>query len=142
TTSGEFRLAEYDVGYDGNIRFRIVKLEGGTAGSRTHRVNIDDFTVTEYMPPFDGARMRLAVDAEEVPSGQEYTYTFMPAAPGITRTIDVELTNTGQASLTGTLSLTGASVFSLAGDTSFNLGFRESATVTVRFSGSEPGVYT
>jgi endonuclease/exonuclease/phosphatase family metal-dependent hydrolase len=142
TTSNEFKLAEFEINYVGNIRFRIVKIEGGTAGNRTFRVNIDDFTVTEYLDTFADARIRVSVDDEDLNLEESLTYAFTPVSAGQSKTVEFTLTNTGQAELTGEAYISDQSVFSIQGVDEFRLGFRESFTVQVQVDGSEPGLFS
>lgn len=142
TTSNDFRLAQYDINYDGNIRFRIVKLEGGSAGNRNHRVNIDDFTVSEFIESFADARIRVTVEDEDLNTEEVFSYAFPPFTPGSTRQFEVEITNTGQAQLTGSAFIAEQNAFAIVGDADFSLSFRESAVIRVEASGSTPGLYS
>lgn len=142
TTSNDFRLAQYDIIYNGNIRFRIVKLEGGTAGSRNHRVNIDDFTVTEFIESFLDARIRVTVNDEDINTEESFSYAFPPFTPGTTRQLAVEITNTGQALLTGSAYIDEQNAFAIVGNADFSLAFRETAVLNFEASGTTPGLYS
>jgi endonuclease/exonuclease/phosphatase family metal-dependent hydrolase len=141
TTSNEFRLAQFEVNFDGNIRFRIVKLEGGSAGSRNHRVNIDDFTVTEFIEAFADARIRISAGEEDINTEESFSYAFPPFTPGTSRQFDVTITNTGQAQLTGSALIDEQNAFTIIGSDEFALAFRETATIRVDASGATPGLY-
>lgn len=142
TTSNDFRRAQFDINYDGISRFRIVKLEGGTAGSRNHRVNIDNFTITEFIETFADARIRVSVNDEDINTDESFSYTFPPFTPGTSRQFDVEITNTGQTLLTGSAHIDEQNVFAVVGDTDFSLAFRETTVIRVEVSGSTPGLYS
>jgi endonuclease/exonuclease/phosphatase family metal-dependent hydrolase len=142
TTSNDFRLAQFEINHEGNIRFRIVKLEGGTSASRTFRVNIDDFTVTEYIEPFADARIRLSAGQEDINTEESFSYSFPPFSPSTSRDFDITITNTGQETLTVSAFISEQSIFSVIGEDEFSLGFRESAIIRVQASGSTPGLYS
>lgn len=142
TTSNEFNLAQFDVNFEGNIRFRIVKLEGGTASSRNHRVNLDDFTVTEFIESFADARIRVSVNDEDINTEESISYAFPPFTPGTMRQLDVQITNTGQALLTGSAFIDEQNAFAIVGDADFSLAFRETAVISVEASGATPGLYS
>jgi len=142
TTSNEFRLAQFDVNYNGSIRFRIVKITGGSAGSRDHRVNIDDFTVTEFIESFADARIRVTVGEENINTGESFSYAFPPFTPGTSRQFEVEITNTGQAQLIGSAIIDEQNNFAIVGDADFSLAFRETAIILVEASGTTPGMYS
>ncbi len=142
TTSNEFRLAQFDVNYDGNIRFRIVKLEGGSVSSRNHRVNIDNFEVTEYIESFADARIRISVGEEDISTEESYSYAFPPFTPGTSRQFELTITNTGQAPLIGSTYIDQQSVFTITGNNEFSLEFRETATIRVDATGETPGIFS
>ncbi len=141
TTSTDFKLAEFDINHNGKIRFRIVKLEGGVAGTRNHRVNLDDFTVTEYLDTIDEARIRVSVGEEDINTEESFTHDFSPFVPGSSRQLEMTITNTGQTQLTGSAFIDEQIVFSIIGEDDFALNFRESATLRINATGSTPGIY-
>lgn len=147
TTSTDFTRSVYDIDHDGTIRFRIVKIQGGTASSRNHRVNIDDFEVTEYIEPFAGARASLRINNSEVDLSSEISFRFPVTLQDANRTASFELINTGQSVLDGSVSLQDGSgnqqsIFSLVGSTDFQLDFRETKEISIDLNTENPGEYT
>jgi len=142
TTSNTFELATFDVDYDGNIRFRIVKLEGGSAGSRNYRVNIDDFTVTEFFESFADARLALEINDEQTDLSGDLTVDFGETVPSSVIQSRFTITNTGQSTLTGTASLSNQNEFTFDSQTDFSLDFRESHEIVVVFESQDAGNYT
>lgn len=147
TTSTDFNKVTYDIDYPDNIRFRIVKLQGGTASSRNHRVNVDDFEVTEYIEPFANARASIRINTMEADLSSEISYRFPVTLQDANRSSSLLLVNTGQENLEGSAKIDGIdgnqqSVFILEGSSDFDLGFRESKEISIRLDTSVPGTFT
>jgi endonuclease/exonuclease/phosphatase family metal-dependent hydrolase len=142
TTSNTFDLQTFDVDYDGTIRFRIVKIEGGSAGSRNHRVNIDDFTVTEFFESFADARLALNINDEQSDLSGDLAVDFGKTVSSSEIQASFTITNTGQATLSGNATLSSQNEFTFDSQTDFTLGFRESQEITVAFESQDAGNYT
>lgn len=104
TATGAFQFASFEVQESNPVRFRILQTAGGTpTGSNDHRVNIDDFRITEYIEVNQNPTITAEVNG--TPTANGGNFAFNATAVGQSRTATLLLRNTGAADLT----LSGAS---------------------------------
>lgn len=143
TTSETFTLASFNIDYESDIRFRIVKLTGGTpGGSRNHRVNIDDFTVTEYLEPSQDPRLAVMIDGVDTSDLSAITYEFPQSSQDDGKSVIISVTNTGQETLSVSSQLSGSSAFSLANGSPFDLDFSETHDIEIEFDAATIGSHS
>ena len=137
----------------GNVRFRIVKLSGGT-----NKINIDDI----YIAPYNSPEINIKQGGTHIASGGSHNYGILCEA-GTAQNTAFTIENTGSLplSLTGTspyVTLSGSGDFTLttipstpiaaAGNTTFNITFDPSsiglktATVSIANDDSDENPYT
>jgi endonuclease/exonuclease/phosphatase family metal-dependent hydrolase len=136
TSTADFQLAVFDVDYEFDIRFRIVKISGNTT---SHRVNIDDFSVTEYIEPFQNARISLSIPGQDLSDLNNITYAFPGSMVNESVNVTITIQNTGQDALNGSTRITGSPFFTLHSDSLFNLDYRESQNFTVTLNADQSG---
>jgi endonuclease/exonuclease/phosphatase family metal-dependent hydrolase len=136
TTTADFQLATFNIDYDAAIRFRIVKISGNTT---SHRVNIDDFSVTDFIEPFQDARLSVSLDGQVLSDFNNAVYNFPSIMVNEEANVIITIQNSGQELLTGSASLTGSQYFELRGNSHFNLDFRESQEIAISISANQSG---
>lgn len=135
-STADFQLAVFDIDYESDIRFRIVKTSGSTT---SHRVNIDDFSVTEYIEPFQNARATVSISEQVVTDLENASFEFQSIMTNESANATITIQNTGQESLIGTVSISGSPFFTLSSNTQFDLGYRESQILTLTLNANEQG---
>lgn len=138
TTTSVFTQAVYDVDIDSAVRFRIIKTGGN---STQHRINIDEFRVTEYIDPINGKALSLMIDDTTVNLENELSINFPVSVINSSNRIPLKFLSTGTENVTGSISLSGSDIFSIAGQQTFDLAFRESHQVEIIASSNEQGAY-
>lgn len=138
-TTSDFQLAAFDIDFESNIRFRIVKLTGNTT---SHRVNIDEFTVTEFIEPSQNARIAVKIEDATITDLENASFEFPDMMINEDANVVISIQNTGQQLLSGVARLDNSTPFALQGDSLFNLDFRESRVITISFDASQNGLQT
>ncbi len=136
----------FTVNLAGNVRFRIVKLSGGS-----NRISFDDIYITPYNSPEINVKGNSTsiVNADATPSSTDHTDFGSTAVSGgtITRTFTIENTGSLALNLTGSspyvaISGTNAADFSVTAIPSTPVAGTSSTTFQVTFDPSASGVRT
>ena len=137
-TSSTFAIQTITVNLAGNVRFRIVKLTGGTGT----RLNIDDI----YVTPFNAPEINIKQASTSVPSGGSSNFgSVCETGAPLLRTFTIE--NTGSLPLVLTdaspyVTLSGSGDFSLTAPASSPIAAGGSSSFTISFDPSSPGAKT